>query len=495
MDFISNQDIQIKEMLAALGIDSIDELFRDIPNHLKIPQPNENDGISEYEGMLLMESLAAKNTYPQMTSYLGAGAYQHHVPALVGAICSKSEFLTSYTPYQPETSQGMLQAIFEYQSAICAITGMDVSNASLYDGATACAEALLMCLRLNPERKKVVIAASLHPNYREVVEQFLSCHEIKIEWIPFDDQGYAVLKTAAELIDEETAAILMQYPNFFGVIDEIKPITALAKAHQAVSIICANPIVYGLYSSASELGADIAVGDTQPFGLPLHYGGPYVGYIACRQELIRQMPGRIVGETKDLQGRRGFVLTLQAREQHIRREKATSNICTNQALASMASLIAILWYGKEGIRKLALTNFQRTAYLKKQLEAIRGVKMMSQGNFFNEFAFSLTMETAVDFELESLPIGGDYSQMVKAPPIGSGSNPKSTAVSGLSIPFADVSAFFRKRQIVVGADLGNYYPSLKDMILVSVTETKDKDQLDDFVNTAKELVSIWGKLS
>jgi glycine dehydrogenase subunit 1 len=311
MDFVSNQEDQIKEMLSDIGVASIEELFSEVPLKLKMARPSTDDGISEYEGMLLMEAIAAKNTFPQMTSYLGAGAYQHHVPALVNAICSKSEFLTTYTPYQAEVSQGMLQAIFEFQSAICALTGMDVSNASLYDAATACAEALLMALRLNKGRNQVVVAESVNPHYRAVIEQYLSSHGTQIDWIPFDDEGLLDQKAAASMISDQTAAVLLQYPNFFGVIDDIMHITSLAKSNDALSILCANPLVYGLYTSAGELGADIAVGDTQPFGLPLQFGGPYVGYIACRQELVRQLPGRIVGETEDVQGKRGFVLTLQ----------------------------------------------------------------------------------------------------------------------------------------------------------------------------------------
>lgn len=447
MDFISNQEAQTKAMLAELKIASVDALFCDVPQHLKLPKPEADDGISEYEGMLLMESIGAKNTFSQLTSYLGGGAYQHHVPALVGAICSKSEFLTSYTPYQPEVSQGMLQAIFEFQSAICALTGMAVSNASLYDASTACAEAILMSLRQKSDRNQVVVAMSLHPHYRAVIEQFLSSHSTHIDWIPFDKEGLLDQKKAMSLINDQTAAVLLPYPNFFGLIDDLKAITAHAKSCNALSIICANPLVYGLYASASELGADIAVGDTQPFGLPLQFGGPYVGYIACRQELMRQLPGRIVGETQDLRGRRGFVLTLQAREQHIRRERATSNICTNQALASLASLIAILWYGKEGIKKLSLTNFQRTAYLKKKLEVLPGIVMMGQTNFFNEFAFSF------------------------------------------GLPFSVADDFYRSRGIALGIDIGAYYPDLDQMILVSVTETKDKKQLDRYLQIAQELIA------
>ena len=367
MDFVANQKLQIEEMLKEIGASSVEELFEAVPRHLFLPKTTLDDGLSEFEGMRHIEQLAKKNTFSSFTSYLGAGAYEHHVPALVNAICSRSEFLTSYTPYQPEASQGMLQVIFEFQSAISALTGMDAANASLYDGASACAEGVLMALRTK-KKKQVIIGKSLHPHYRQVVDRYLANQEIEIKEAPFLHDGSLDIAATLPLINDETSAIFLQYPNFFGIIDEIKQISAHKK--QALLIVCANPLVYGLYASAGELGADIAVGDGQPFGLPLQYGGPYVGYIACKQELIRQLPGRIVGETLDSKGRKGYVLTLQAREQHIRREKATSNICTNQALAALACLVALLWYGKEGIKKLALTNYQRAAYLKSKLPSI-----------------------------------------------------------------------------------------------------------------------------
>jgi len=445
MDFIPNKEFQVQEMLKAIGVASIEELFRDIPQNLRRKSPVVDDGLSEREGMLLMEDLAAKNTFPHFVNYLGGGAYEHHVPALVNAICSKSEFLTSYTPYQAEASQGMLQAIFEYQSAICALTGMDVSNASLYDGATACAEAVLMALRLVKDRKKIIIAHSLHPHYRAVVEQYLSTHDVDVQWIPFEEDGSCSPAAISSLIDNQTVAVLLQYPNFFGVLDDIKSIAAKAKAYGALTIISANPLVYGLYASAAEIGADIAIGDVQPFGLPLHFGGPYVGYIACRQEFVRQMPGRIVGETVDSEGKRGFVLTLQAREQHIRREKATSNICTNQALAALASLVAILWYGKKGIKQLALTNYQRASYLKQQLCSLPGIKVMGQNPMFNEFAVSFP------------------------------------------VPIQDVYTYFRSQGVEPGIDLGQFYPELTGYLLIAVTETKSLEQLEHYVKIAKSL--------
>lgn len=443
MDFISNQQPQIEEMLAAIGISSIEELFKDIPLALKQASPKEDDGLSEYEGLRLMEKIAARNTFPLFENYLGAGAYQHHVPAIIGAICSKSEFLTSYTPYQAEASQGMLQIIFEFQSAICALTGMDVANASVYDGASACAEAVLMALRFQKGKNKILISKSVHPHYRAVVEQYVRSQIVQLEWIDFDPNGNLNLEDFQRMIDDNTAAILLQYPNFFGCVENVADFSRLAKEKGALTIVCANPLIYGLFSSGDEIGADIAVGDCQPLGLPLHFGGPYVGYMACKQDLVRQMPGRIVGETVDIEGKRGFVLTLQAREQHIRREKATSNICTNQALAALAVLIGMLWYGKEGIRELALTNYQRAAYLKEELDKIEGVEIITSGVTFNEFVIKF-------------PVSLERMQKI-----------------------------FREHYIEPGLNLSRYYPSLKECLLIAVTEIKTKDQLDRFIEIVR----------
>lgn len=448
MDFISNTEEQLNEMLAAIGVTSVEELFSAIPKSLRRPRPQEDDGLSEYEGLEHMRALAEKNTFPQLESYLGAGAYEHHVPALVQAVCSKSEFLTSYTPYQAETSQGMLQAIFEFQSVVCALTGMDVSNASLYDGASACGEALLMSLRLQKGKTKLLVAETLNPHYRGVVDQYLASHDVEIVTIPMKKDGSIDLASLQSSLDSSSAAILIQSPNFLGVVEDVSVVSKAAKAAGALTIHCADPLAYGLYASAAESGADIAVGDCQSFGLSLSFGGPYVGYIACKQELVRQMPGRIVGETVDTQGKRGFVLTLQAREQHIRREKATSNICTNQALAALAVLVAVLWCGKKGLPKLALTNFQRTAYLKEKLSEITGIQILSEAPFFNEFALTF------------------------------------------SKPVHQVQEHFRKHGIEPGVYLGTYYPNLKNYFLVAVTETKNKAQLDRYCSVAKELMEV-----
>lgn len=447
MDFISNKDCQNEEMLKAMGLSSIGDLFASIPEKLKLAAPEKDDGISEFEGMRLMEKLAAKNSFPSFDNYLGAGSYEHHVPAIVSAICSKSEFLTSYTPYQAEASQGMLQSIFEFQSCICALTGMDAANASLYDGASACAEAVLMALRHRKECNKILISRSLHPHYRLVVEQYVGSHATHIETVPFLEDGSLDFASYKQALDRNTAAVLVQNPNFFGVVEDLFLISAAAKEAGTLTIVCSNPLSYGLLASAAALNADIAVGDCQPFGLSMAYGGPYSGYIACKQDLVRQLPGRIVGETIDTQGRRGFVLTLQAREQHIRREKATSNVCTNQALAALASLVGMLWYGKQGIHELALTNFQRTAYLMEQVKGIPGVSVRDGVPHFNEF------------------------------------------VVRFSQPLEQIFKKFRARGIEPGLDLGRYYPEWSGCLLVAVTETKSKQDLDRYVevlNVAKK---------
>lgn len=445
MDFISNQDSQIKDMLAAIGIDSIEKLFSSVPSILKIPKPTEDDGLSEYEGMKWMEKIASRNTFPSYDNYLGAGSYEHHVPAIVGAICSKSEFLTSYTPYQAEASQGMLQAIFEFQSAICALTGLDAANASVYDGASACGEAVLMALRHQKEKTKILVAGSLNPHYRGVVDQYAGSHASQIETIPFLPDGRLDIEYFKKHLDDTTAAVLVQSPNFFGIIENVRAIADQAKRVGALTIVCANPLAYGMFASAGELGADIAVGDCQPFGLSMHFGGPYAGYMACRQDLVRQLPGRIAGETVDAKGGRGFVLTLQAREQHIRREKASSNICTNQALAALATWVAILWLGPKGIKDLALMNYQKAAYLRHQLESVKGIKCIGNSHHFNEFMIRFDR------------------------------------------PLHEVITYFRSQGIEPGVDLGRYFPSLKDSLLVAVTETKSLEQLDRYIEVCRTL--------
>jgi glycine dehydrogenase subunit 1 len=441
MDFISNKKRQADEMLKKIGLSSIEDLFQAVPSAIRCPPIITDDGLSEFEGVKLMESLAAKNLFGQLDSYMGAGAYEHHIPAIVGPICQKSEFLTSYTPYQPEASQGMLQVIFEFQSAICALTGMECSNASLYDAASACAEALLMALRIQKNRSKILIAGNLHPHYRGVVDLYLKSLDVNVVTIPTTPEGNLMPME----IGNDVAGILIQSPNFYGIMESVGPMIQQANEQGAIAILCANPLSFGLYQTPWEQGFDVVVGDTQPFGLPLMYGGPYCGYIACKKEFVRQLPGRLVGETVDSKGKPGFVLTLQAREQHIRREKATSNICSNQALAALASLITILWYGKEGVKKLAETNFQRASYLRKQLSRLPNLRVNTAVPIFNEFV--------VDF---------------------------------LADPY-DVLNAFRDHGIEPGVALDRFHKERKGAFLVAVTETKSKEQLDRYVDAAKNL--------
>ncbi len=445
MDFISNSQIQVEEMLKAIGISQIDELFQSIPHDLFLKPQQDDDGLSEWEGKKLIERIAQKNSFQNYTSYLGGGAYEHHIPAMTSSICSRGEFLTSYTPYQAESSQGMLQAIFEFQSAICALTKMDVANASVYDGASACAEACLMALRIKENRTRLLIANSLHPSYRQVVEQYISSHHATIELIPSNNDGKVDQDFLKQQMDSEVAAILIQSPNFFGLIENIEEISTLAKKHHSLVIVCANPLAYGLYEPAGMLGADIAVGDCQPFGIPLQFGGPYAGYMACKQEYVRQLPGRIVGQTLDRRGHKGFVLTLQAREQHIRREKATSNICTNQSLCALAALITLLWYGKQGIYQLALTNFQRASYLQHHLAKIPNISLWGGSPIFNEFIIQFTH------------------------------------------PLDKVLTAFRAKSIEPGIVIERFYPTLKNALLVNVTETKSIEDLNHYIEVAKAL--------
>lgn len=443
MDFISNTEEQQQEMQRALGIDDIQQLFRELPADLLVEAPKVNDGLSEWEGMALMRHLGKKNSAQGYECYLGAGAYEHHVPVLAGAITSKSEFLTAYTPYQAEASQGMLQAIFEFQSAVAALTGLDVANASVYDGASACAEACLMALRSKKGRRRILVGESLHPHYRAVIDQYLDVADIVT--VPMKEGAIQAADVAA-LIDDQTAAVLLSYPSFFGTVDDLESCFEVASNSGALSIVCANPLCFGLIRSAKEIGADIAVGDLQPLGLPLAFGGPYVGYMACSKALTRQLPGRLVGETIDTDGQRGFVLALQAREQHIRREKATSNICSNQNLAAISSLVTMLWYGPKGLEKLAKTNFQRAAYLQEKLCNLKGVEPLNDASFFNEFAIRLPL------------------------------------------PADKVIKEMEKEGILAGIDLGNFYPEYSNCLLVAVTETKNRRSLDRYVACLEKLI-------
>ena len=372
-----------QEMLASIGLCSIDELFSHIPDSLKLKgELNLPSGKSELEVCRTMEHIAAQNIVFD-SIFRGAGAYDHYIPAIVKSVTGKEEFVTAYTPYQAEISQGVLQSIFEYQTMICELTGMDVSNASVYDGATAAAEAVNMCCERS--RNVVFCSAAAHPDTIEVIKTYCwaSGHEFVL--VPVKD-GKTDWNSIVPQLDKKTSACLyIQSPNFFGQIEDVQQAAEAVHAVGAKLIMGCNPIALGLYKTPAELGADIAVGEGQPLGMPLSFGGPYLGFMATTKTMMRKLPGRIVGETTDVDGKRAFVLTLQAREQHIRREKASSNICSNQALCAMTAAVYLAAVGPEGLKQVANLCYQKAHYLMQQLTAIPGITLRYQGPFFHEF--------------------------------------------------------------------------------------------------------------
>ena len=372
-----------QEMLASIGLCSIDELFSHIPDSLKLKgELNLPSGKSELEVCRTMEHIAAQNIVFD-SIFRGAGAYDHYIPAIVKSVTGKEEFVTAYTPYQAEISQGVLQSIFEYQTMICELTGMDVSNASVYDGATAAAEAVNMCCERS--RNVVFCSAAAHPDTIEVVKTYCwaSGHEFVL--VPAKD-GKTDWNSIVPQLDKKTSACLyIQSPNFFGQIEDVQQAAEAVHAVGAKLIMGCNPIALGLYKTPAELGADIAVGEGQPLGMPLSFGGPYLGFMATTKAMMRKLPGRIVGETTDVDGKRAFVLALQAREQPIRREKASSNICSNQALCAMTAAVYLAAVGPEGLKQVANLCYQKAHYLMQQLTAIPGITLRYQGPFFHEF--------------------------------------------------------------------------------------------------------------
>ena len=372
-----------QKMLASIGLCSIDELFSHIPDSLKLKgELNLPSGKSELEVCRTMEHIAAQNIVFD-SIFRGAGAYDHYIPAIVKSVTGKEEFVTAYTPYQAEISQGVLQSIFEYQTMICELTGMDVSNASVYDGATAAAEAVNMCCERS--RNTVFCSAAAHPDTIEVVKTYCwaSGHEFVL--VPAKD-GKTDWNSIVPQLDKKTSACLyIQSPNFFGQIEDVQQAAEAVHTVGAKLIMGCNPIALGLYKTPAELGADIAVGEGQPLGMPLSFGGPYLGFMATTKAMMRKLPGRIVGETTDVDGKRAFVLTLQAREQHIRREKASSNICSNQALCAMTAAVYLAAVGPEGLKQVANLCYQKAHYLMQQLTAIPGITLRYQGPFFHEF--------------------------------------------------------------------------------------------------------------
>ncbi|MDX2176449.1 MAG: aminomethyl-transferring glycine dehydrogenase subunit GcvPA [Candidatus Sumerlaeia bacterium] len=384
MAFTPHTPADVEAMLAAIGAKSLDDLFSDVPEKLLLKEPLPIDTLTEYEAQRRFESLAAQNrVYPAAKAFLGAGAYRHFIPAAALQLIARGEFMTSYTPYQAEVSQGTLQAVFEFQSHICALTAMEVANASMYDGATALAEAITMAMR-ETGRKVAWLPELLHPYYRRVCDTFLGELDIEVRTIPSRDG-----LTDMDAVDGEAAAVVVQTPNALGCVENGHEARAAATRAKALLVAVVNPTSLGVLAPPGEYGADIAVGEGQPLGIPVSFGGPYAGFFACKKSMIRKMPGRIVGRAQDAQGRDGFVLTLQTREQHIRRDKATSNICTNQGLFALLATMYLSFMGKQGIVEVAETSLARTRQLVDGLTGGTEIVRLHEAPYFHECALKL----------------------------------------------------------------------------------------------------------
>jgi glycine dehydrogenase subunit 1 len=445
---VPHSEDDLQAMLAAVGASSVDELFADIPEEVR-----QRDGLhlppalAEAELASALEAMASRNRpATSSVSFLGAGAYDHYVPAVVDAITGRSEFYTAYTPYQPERSQGVLQAIFEYQTAICELTGLQVSNASLYDGATALAEAAFMA-HSETRRAKIVVSGALHPEYRQVL--VTETHGLGLEIVEVGAGGGRLTDPGAQraAVDDQTAAVALQQPNFFGGLEDMAGAAQVAHDAGALFVAVVDPLSLGVLAPPGEYGADIAVGEGQAMGNYLNFGGPYLGFMGAREKLLRRMPGRIVGETVDIEGRRGFVLTLQTREQHIRRERATSNICSNQALCALAALVYVSWLGKAGLPELGALCARKADYLRGRLLGLPGVEAFTTGPIWREFAVTLPVAAA-------------------------------EVVSGLA-----------RAGFLAGVSAGRWWPELENVLLVAVTERRTREQMDDFVGALGEMLA------
>ncbi|MED4731208.1 aminomethyl-transferring glycine dehydrogenase subunit GcvPA [Aneurinibacillus migulanus] len=434
-----------EDMLSFLGIEDVNELFSDIPEEIRLKgKLNIPEALSEPETVRHFNRLAGKNVNSMEYAYfLGAGIYDHYIPSTVNHVISRSEFYTAYTPYQPEISQGELQAIFEFQTMICELTGMEVANSSMYDGPTALAEAANLAVG-GTKGKKVVISRAVHPEARAILQVNAKGQNYEVVEVDVKN-GKTDLQALEEAVDESVAAVIVQYPNFFGTIEDVAAIEEIAHKHKGLLVVSSNPLALGVLQPPGAFGADIVVGDAQPFGIPMQFGGPSCGYFAVREKLMRKIPGRIVGQTVDQEGRRGFVLTLQAREQHIRREKATSNICSNQALNALAASVAMSALGKQGVQEVAWLNVQKSQYAKNQITALDRYEIAFDVPVFNEF-------------------------VIKVP--GS---------------VADINRKLLEQKIVGGYDLGRDYPELAGHMLLAVTEMRTKEEIDSLVQGLEEI--------
>lgn len=443
MGYIPHTEVERQQMLAATGVTTIEDLFEAVPASHRFPKLRLPEPMSEMEVAREMLALAESNEHAQdFALFRGAGAYHHFIPSVVNHTLLRGEFFTAYTPYQPEVSQGTLQAIFEYQSMMCALTGMDAANASHYDGATSLAEAVTVALQVTRGRRsKIILSPGVHPHYREVVKTY---HQGRSLEIVGDDKPNDA-DALADLLDDTTAMLAVQYPNFFGQIEDLKDFAEKAHRVGALLVVVANPLALGMLKSPGSLGADIVVGEGQSVGVPLSFGGPYVGFFACKQEFVRKIAGRIVGETVDRDGRRAYVMTLRPREQDIKREKASSNICTNQGLMALAVAVYLALMGKNGLRKVAELNYHKAHYAADRIDKLDGYLVNREKPFFNEF-------------------------MVKC-----------------LHPVEKINQALVEEGIIGGYDLGKDYPHLKDHALLCVTEMNTREEID-------VLVDVLGKV-
>ncbi|NQT95582.1 MAG: aminomethyl-transferring glycine dehydrogenase subunit GcvPA [Candidatus Omnitrophica bacterium] len=443
MSYIPHTKEQTKEMLKAIGISSIEGLFKDIKKELRPKSFDIPKGRSEFEVIEKMHKLASKNA-TDLTNFLGGGFYDHYIPAAVDAIVSRPEFYTAYTPYQPESSQGWLQSIYEYQTAICELTGLDTANASLYDGGTALYEAAMMAIRITG-RNKIIMDSGVSLIYRTMLYTYTSNLSIEFVETPVI-HGQSSRDEIYKHLDEKTAAVIVQNPNFFGAIDDHSDVIEKAHSFGALAIMSVYPISLGVLKTPGEMGADIATGEGQSLGIPLSFGGPYLGFMACKKDFVRKMPGRIAGATVDKDGKRGFVLTLQAREQHIRREKATSNICSNESLCALRASVYTSLVGKEGIVELAKLNHDKSEFAKGLLEKIPGIEVKRSSPTFNEFTIVLNKNADVVVQ-----------KMID-------------------------------KGFAAGFPLGRFYKGMNRYLLIAVTEKRTKEEIEKFAEALEKIL-------
>lgn len=439
--YIPITDNDKEEMLKEIGVTKVEEFFKDIPKEIKLNRKLKLESQkSEMEIRKYFKNLSAKNA-SEFLCFRGAGAYNHFVPSIVKHVITRSEFYTAYTPYQPEISQGTLQTIFEYQTMICELTGMDASNASVYDGATAAAEAAFMCADITG-RNKIVVSSTVNPETRKVIDTYCKAHGLEIIKLNYKE-GITDIQELKEKINSNIAGMIIQSPNYFGCIEPCKEIFEIVHNNGGIAVLSVNPISLGIFKTPAELGADIAVGDAQPLGNPLSFGGPYVGFMAVKEKFVRKLPGRIAGETVDIEGKRGFVLTLQAREQHIRREKASSNICSNQALNALTVVVYLSSVGKKGLKQIAEICAQKARYTAEKISGIKGLSVVFSKPYFHEFV--IKSEKSAD----------------------------------------EINKRLIKNGIIGGYLLDKDYPELKNCVLYCVTEMNSKQDIDKLVDSLR----------